>query len=224
MKPAVVTATEISRRYPSGVVVDRVSLTVDRGQIIGVTGPSGSGKSTLLRLLAGMERPDTGELSYGPHPVWPPGSRAARYPRPGYVLPIFQDPHASLDARWPIWRSITEPLTARERPPRGRAELREIAREWLAKVNLAGIDPDARPVRLSGGQCQRVAILRALVAEPALIVADEPTARQDVVTAAAISELLCHAADSGTAIIIVSHDTEWLDGISDRTMRVEHHP
>ena len=76
----------------------------------------------------------------------------------------------------------------------------------------------SRPGELSGGQCQRVAILRALIAEPALIVADEPTARQDVITAAAMSEMLSEASERGTAIVVVSHDSTWLDTIAHGTL------
>ncbi|GAA2530088.1 ATP-binding cassette domain-containing protein [Pilimelia columellifera] len=215
-EPAVVSADSITRRYRTThgdiTPVHEVSLAVRRGEILGIRGPSGSGKSTLLRLLAGMERPDSGQLRYRDRAAWPARSRTARYPRAGYVMPIFQDPSASLDPRWPIWRTLTEPLTASGNP--GRAALRATARQWLDRARLGHLDPTARPGQISGGQRQRVALLRALIAEPALIVADEPTARQDVITAAAMSELLTNASQSGTAIIVVSHDTTWLRGIA----------
>ncbi|MEV6520636.1 ATP-binding cassette domain-containing protein [Longispora sp. NPDC051575] len=221
---AVVTAVDVTRGYPTrhGRIraVDRVSVTVAPGEILGISGPSGSGKSTLLRLLAGIERPDSGTVHYAGQPAWR-RSRAAGYPRPGYVMPIFQDPHASLDPRWPIWRSLTEPLTAPGRPRTDGAGLRAVAAEWLERARLGHLDPTARPGQLSGGQCQRIAIVRALVAGPALVVADEPTARQDVITAAAITELLAEAAGHGTALVVVSHDTVWLDTLAHRTHRMD---
>jgi peptide/nickel transport system ATP-binding protein len=83
---------------------------------------------------------------------------------------------------------------------------------------MAPVDEEARPHELSGGQCQRIAILRAIIAEPALIVADEPTARQDVITAAAMTAQLREAAAAGTAIVVVSHNTIWLETLADRVL------
>jgi len=211
MKPPTAAAAGLVRSYPTRTgattAVDRVGLSVAEGEVLGITGPSGSGKSTLLRLLGGIERPDQGTLSYAGQPAWPrPRARRPYYPRPGYVMPVFQDPAASLDWRWPIWRSLTEPLTRRH----SASERRAIAAGWLERVGMDQVDASARPHELSGGQCQRVAVLRALVARPSLIVADEPTARQDVITAAAVSDLLRKAAGDGTAIVVVSHDTAWL--------------
>ena len=217
---AVVAADQVSRNYGGLTAVAGVTVSIPAGEILGISGPSGAGKSTLLRLLAGIERPDHGDVRFDGHPAWTPRARRAHYPRPGYVMPVFQDPTASLDPHWPIWRTLTEPLTAPGRGRPSRAERRGIAEHWLGQARLGHLDPTARPGQLSGGQCQRIAILRALIAEPALIVADEPTARQDVITAAAMSELLTGASERGTAIVVVSHHTAWLDTLAHRTIRL----
>jgi peptide/nickel transport system ATP-binding protein len=220
----VVALDDASRTYATArgtiTAVDRITLSVAPGEILGISGPSGSGKSTLLRLLGGLERPNAGAVHFGHTPAWTDRARTARYPRPGYVMPVFQDPYASLDPRWPIWRTLTEPLTAPGRDQPRPARLRATAEHWLDQARLGHLDPTTRPGQLSGGQCQRIAILRALIAEPALVVADEPTARQDVITAAAMSELLAQTATQGTAIVVVSHDTTWLDSLAHRRLRM----
>jgi peptide/nickel transport system ATP-binding protein len=221
MSEPAVAAAGLVRSYPTRagaiIAVDHADVSVGVGEVVGITGRSGSGKSTLLRILGGIERPDQGTLSYAGQPAWP-GRRARRtsYPRPGYVMPVFQDPATSVDWRWPIWRTLTEPLTGR----RPASQRRAAAAEWLARAGMGHIATTARPHELSGGQCQRVALLRALVARPGLLVADEPTARQDVITAAAITDLLRTAAGEGTAIIVVSHDTAWLATFADRLLHL----
>ncbi len=223
----VVEARQVARHYDRGAravaAVRAASLAVRRGEIVGISGPSGCGKSTLLRLLATIEIPSTGE-------VWLEGAPASRGGTPrllnpltrrGVVMPIFQDPLGSLDARWPIWRSVAEPLTAPHRDRRlSVAQRREIAREHLEAVGLDHVDLDARPRELSVGQCQRVAIARALAAEPRLIIADEPTSALDASVAAAILRLLATTADNGTAMVVVSHDRTLLDVLCDRVLEM----
>jgi peptide/nickel transport system ATP-binding protein len=212
----VLAASTVSRSYGSGAQMVRavrdVSLTISAGDVVGLFGPSGSGKSTLLRLLAGTEQPDSGSVRYT--------EAGLSSPPPGYVMPIFQDPVASLDRRWPLWRTITEPLTRQARL--SRSQRVERARQALAEVRLDQLDPSLLPGQLSVGQCQRVAIARALIAEPAVIVADEPTASLDVTTAAEIVGLLRHIADRGTALVIVSHDRPLLTALADRTVQLDH--
>lgn len=223
---------EVTREYAvrggSLRAVDSVSLQVHAGDIIGIFGRSGSGKSTLLRLLAGLETPDAGT-------VWHRGGRGdGTGPSRGGVLPIFQDPAASLDARWPVWRLVTEPVLARSwrsgaaagdrpgrvRPPDRRAR-REMARSALDAVGLREIPLDASPGALSLGQCQRVAIARVVCARPPLVVADEPTASLDVTTAGEIVTLLRQLAGDGTALVVVSHDVDLLRMLATRVLRMD---
>jgi peptide/nickel transport system ATP-binding protein len=211
--PPVVTIDRASVTYRSGASIisalREASLTIHAGEIVGIAGPSGSGKSTLLRIASGIEEPGSGTVTFA-------GNQTSA-PR-GYVMPIFQDPVASLDRRWPIWRSITEPATVTRRLRR--RERISMAREALSQVRLEGLDPHRLPGQLSAGQCQRVAIARALLARPALVVADEPTASLDVTTAAEIVELLRLARKTGVAIALVSHDEALLSAAADRIVRI----
>ena len=203
----------VSRRYGNVTAVDDVTLTVAAGEIVGIIGRSGSGKSPLARLLGGIERPDTGTVMLDGRDVWADPLRM----RPGFVMPIFQDPVAGLDRRWALWRTLTEPLLARgERHSRRRR--RELAAETLTGVGLDDIDVDRLPGSLSVGQAQRVAVARALVAHPVLLIADEPTASLDVASATMITALLREIADGGAALLVVSHDEARLASYADRVI------
>ncbi|MGH8885562.1 MAG: ABC transporter ATP-binding protein [Egibacteraceae bacterium] len=207
----------MEKSYCGQVIIHPVDLAVVASEIVGVCGPSGSGKSTLLRLIGAVEAPDAGTVHFAGQPAWQRHRRQVS--RPGYVMPVFQHPAASLDARWPIWRSLSEPLLALSCRPRA-ADRRACAIEALASVGLDGLDPESRPGELSIGQCQRIAILRALMARPALIIADEPTSALDLTTAKEIRDLLRVTADQGTSIVVVSHDVAMLASISDRLLRL----
>lgn len=213
MSPVVLAAAGVARTYGRGrgavVAVRHATLALRAGEIVGVHGASGSGKSTLLRLLAGIEQPSAGMV-------------APRRPAPGAVMPVLQDPVGSLDPRWPLWRTVTEPLTAPHRHgwrmPRDARRAAAAAR--LATVGLEGVDVDALPGELSRGQCQRVALLRALAADPAVVLADEPTSALDVSVAAGLLALLAATAARGTALLVVSHDRAMLDVLCDRVLHL----
>jgi peptide/nickel transport system ATP-binding protein len=186
-----------------------VDLTVRAGEVVGICGPSGQGKTTLLRALAGLHRPVSGTVRLGDVDVWQ--GRRPRRPRPGYVMPVFQDVSASLDPRWPVWRSVAE-----ARPGATKADVERL----FAAVGLAEAHLEVRPYQLSAGQRQRVAIARALAGEPALIVADEPTAALDPTVAAGVVCLLREVADSGCAVVVASHDEARLRSFADRVLRI----
>ena len=218
-------AREVVKIYDNGAkpvtAVLRASLQVHQGEIIGICGPSGCGKSTFLRILATIEPPGGGEVYLNGQRIDNAGNKRTirKLLRSGYVMPIFQDPVGSLDQHWPVWRTVTEPLMARQFLMQGIR--REIAAERLHEVGLGHIDPDARPEELSVGQCQRISIVRAMITKPALIVADEPTSALDASVSAVILHLLAGVAAKGTAIVIASHDTAVLGALCHRivTMR-----
>lgn len=200
-------AEGIGKDYGGLRAVPPIDLEIGAGEIVGIQGPSGCGKSTLLRLVMGLEAPSCGQMLRDP-----------ALSRPGGIMPVFQDPVSSLVPHWPIWRSIAEPLIARHRRRLPGAERRARAKAALAQVGLGNIDPEARPTELSVGQCQRASLARAILAEPALIAADEPSSALDSVSAAGIARLLRGTADAGTAILLVSHDSAFLGRIADRVL------
>lgn len=215
-------ACNVAKTYDRGRksvnAVVAASLQVQPGEIVGIGGPSGCGKSTFLRLLATIEPPTNGAIYLNGVCIATGQTQwiTHKLARSGYVMPIFQDPVGSLDRRWPIWRTITEPLTAKA--TLSAAQRQGLALAQLDAVGLAHLDLDARPNELSVGQCQRIAIGRALLARPALIVADEPTSALDASVSAAILHLLAEIAAQGTAIVMVSHDQAVLQTLCHRVL------
>ncbi|WP_329059571.1 ABC transporter ATP-binding protein [Amycolatopsis sp. NBC_01480] len=206
-----------------GVVrpVDGVTLEVGRGELLGLVGESGCGKTmtalSIMRLLPPGGRVESGRILLGDDDLAAmtgPELRAVRGKRIGMV---FQDPMTSLNPTIPIGKQVTEPLELHERV--SRARLRERAVEMLELVGL----PDARrrvddyPHQLSGGMRQRVMIARALVCEPELLIADEPTTALDVTVQHQILELIDDLRRRlGMAVILVTHDLGVVAGRADR--------
>ncbi len=179
---------------------DRLTHTFAPGKVTAVTGPSGRGKSTLLYVLGLMLRPTRGKVSLSGRSIsdLPDADRAWLRARSlGFV---FQD--AALDPTRPVIDSVVEPaLYAGWR----RREARDRARELLDAVGVS-FRADHRPGEISGGQAQRVAVARALVNDPAVILADEPTGNLDRDNAGAVLDVLCGATAEHRSVIIVTHD------------------
>lgn len=201
------------RTFGSGptavVAVHGVNCRVDPRQRIALTGPSGSGKSTLLHLMAGLDTPTVGSIT------WPAlGDRSAL--RPGPVAVIFQG--ASLLPALDVLENVAFALVlagAEDDEARGEARA---ALERLDLETLAGALPD----ELSGGQAQRVAVARALAGSPQLILADEPTGQLDHATGAAVIDALLHASrHSGAALLITTHDPSVEERLDDRWQMVD---
>jgi putative ABC transport system ATP-binding protein len=204
-EPAAVEAIELTRTYWAGgrplLALDHISLTVARGEIVAVMGPSGSGKSTLLYLLGGLDQPDGGAVRVA-GVDWQTlhGTQRARFLRRscGFIaqgLALLPQATAAENVEVPLLLAGVEPSERRRR-----------VAQALERVGLAA-DAAKLTDQLSGGQQQRVSIARALVHEPAVVLADEPTGNLDSVTAQDITRLLVSVArERGSAVVLVTHD------------------
>jgi ABC-type lipoprotein export system ATPase subunit len=207
----------VRKAYGTGrgvrVVLDGVDLDVERGELVAVVGRSGSGKSTLLHLLGGLDRPDDGSVEVGGRPVTGASERelsALRRDSIGFVFQFFHllpeldgEANVLLPARLP---GAPEGAAARGRALIDRLGLRAVAR-------LA-------PHELSGGEQQRFAIARALVADPLLVLADEPIGNLDATAGAVVLDLLRSIADEGRGVVMVTHQAE-ATARADRVLRLE---
>jgi putative ABC transport system ATP-binding protein len=201
----VVEARGITKVYRmEGVEVralDGVDLSVDRGDSLAIMGPSGSGKSTLLGLLGGLDRPTSGSLAFEGRDVARLNDDELARVRNQVVGFVFQN--FQLLPRTSALGNVGLPLVYRGL---GRAERRRRATEALEAVGLAQ-RLQHRPSQLSGGEQQRVAIARALAAEPAMLLADEPTGNLDSRSGEEVLELLTRLrAERGVAVVVVTHD------------------
>lgn len=205
------------RAPPMLRAVERVGFDLMPGQALGVVGESGSGKSTLARALVGLV-PATGQA------IWQDGTdligltarRMMRYRRD--IQMIFQAPLASLDPRMTMGQIIAEPLTTHF-PRLPRAQLRERVGLMIERVGLSPDQINRYPHEFSGGQCQRIAIARALIIQPRLVICDEPVSALDVSIQAQIVNLLADLRrDLGLSLIFIGHDLAVVNHISDRVM------
>ncbi|MFJ6568367.1 dipeptide ABC transporter ATP-binding protein [Streptomyces sp. NPDC091292] len=192
--------------------VDGVSLSVRRGETLGVVGESGSGKTTLGRMLVGLLEPTSGEIRHVDADAHVNGD--AHTVRPSVQM-VFQDPVSSLNPRRAIGESVADPLRARGERDEKRIHAR--VRDLLERV---GLDPghyDRYPHEFSGGQRQRVGIARALAAEPRIIVCDEPVSALDVTTQAQVTALLAALQrELGLALVFIAHDLAVVRQVSHR--------
>ncbi len=181
--------------------LEGLDLDVEEGTFLALMGPSGSGKTTLLNLIAGIDSPTSGELHIGGHDIARLGRAALTRWRADHVGYIFQLYH--LVPILSAFENVELPLLLTSQ---GRAERRARVLQTLELVGLAD-RADHRPTELSGGQEQRVAIARAIVADPRLLVADEPTGDLDRESAAQILDLLrMLVRDHGKTVVMVTHD------------------
>jgi putative ABC transport system ATP-binding protein len=200
-----VAAHNVTRRYGDGdsavEAVRGVSLEVPAGQFTAIMGPSGSGKSTLMHLLAGLDRPNEGTVEIAGQDITSMSDKKLTLLRRKHIGFVFQA--FNLVPTLNAVENVTLPLSIAGR---------KIDRKWVDSViSRVGLDErrSHRPAQMSGGQQQRVAVARALVAEPTVLFADEPTGNLDSKSSAEVIDLLREASDAyGQTIVMVTHDPQ----------------
>lgn len=212
--PPLLQVEDLHQQFGSVRALEGVSVTLDRGQTLGVVGESGSGKTTLGRAALRLYVPTSGRVLFDGHDVTNARGRdlIAHLRRKSSM--VFQNPTTSLNPQLRLQEILAEAL----RPVGGRRQDHiDRARQMLTVVGLPEYFGTRFPHELSGGQRQRVGIARALIVDPLLIVADEPTASLDVSVQAQVVNLLADLqTERGLAYLFISHDLELVQHLSDR--------
>ncbi len=204
----------VSKFYDYHTVLRSVSFTVEKGEMVFITGPSGAGKSTLLKLIFRAEEADEGEITVGKFSVT--SIKPSDIPNLRRNIGIvFQDFKLLKGAS--VYDNVAIALRIRGF---GEREIRQRVSEALKRVNLRHV-ADSNPKTLSGGEQQRVAIARAIVAEPQVILADEPTGNLDPNTAIDIINLLREINLNGSTIVVATHNRELFKGTGKRVLRID---
>ena len=229
--PLRVDLTNVVREYHTGGhtvrALDRVCLRIKGGEFTSIVGPSGAGKSTLLQLLGALDSPDSGSIQFNGVEIGTMSDdqqSTFRRHQVGFIFQFF-----NLLPTLTAWENVALPMLLDGK------KLRGVRRDAVRLLNLVELGDriDHRPAELSGGQMQRVAVARALMMDPPLILADEPTGNLDSSTGAAIMDLLCHVAHADgadRAVVMVTHNmsaagqTDRIITVQDGTIRSDAHP
>jgi ABC-type polar amino acid transport system ATPase subunit len=206
---AMVQLRDVRKAFGDNVVLDGISLTIERGEAVVIAGVSGSGKSTLLRCINGLEQIDSGEVVFAGRPVPAQGKELTQVRADiGMVFQQFNlFPHMTVE------RNITlAPMKVRDMPE---DQARARARELLERVGIPE-KAEQYPADLSGGQQQRVAIARALAMEPKLMLFDEPTSALDPEMIREVLDVMRDLARSGLTMVVVTHEMGFAREVCDR--------
>ena len=206
--------SSVSKRYPGGQqALKSVSFSIGQGEFAFIAGHSGAGKSTLLKLIPAIERPSSGAVLVNGQNVGALKRSALPYLRRNLGL-VFQDQKLLYDRS--VFQNVMLPLAFGDLSSR---EAERRARAALEKVGLAARER-ANPVQLSGGEQQRLAIARAVVNRPAVLIADEPTANLDAAAAAAVLEIFASFHQVGVTVLVATHDEALIERFAQRVLRL----
>lgn len=225
---AIVRFDDVTKQYGNAdghPALDSLSLTIRRGEIIGIIGESGAGKSTLLQLINGLTAPTSGSVTVAGTEVAALSRRRLRGLQRDVGV-VFQGIH--LLSNRTVRKNVALPLVLAKRHPkpggaaaRTNAQIHAAVEEILAFVGLSH-RADHYPAQLSGGEQQRAALARALVGRPAILLADEPTSSLDTTTTSEVLRVLANAREElGTTVVVITHDLDVVKTICDRAALLE---
>lgn len=210
MSETLVRMKNMSKSFPTGegdfIALKNISLEIAKGEFTGIVGPSGSGKTTMLNIIGSLDTQTTGEISVLGKPIEKLSAKESAELRSRYFGFIFQT--YNLLPVYTVYENVEFPLLLLGMDKEQRHEAVIRALEWVGLMDKL----KSRPSRLSGGQCQRVAIARAMVKQPALVLADEPTANLDTENSHHILETMQRLnQELGTTFIFSTHDQKVID-------------
>ena len=208
------TVENLSKVYIKKKIINNVSFSMKKGEILGVLGKSGAGKSTIGKILLQLSRPTTGTILFE-------GKTLSEVPRRD-IQAIFQDPYSALNPSLKIGEILEEPLIA-NKVFQKKEERRKKVEETLVKVGLLESDYEKYPEELSGGQQQRVCIAGAIILSPKLIICDEPIASLDLAIQLQILDLIHKInQEEGISFIFITHNLPAVYRIADRILLLYH--
>ena len=209
-------ASNLTKRYPGGLeAVKDASFRIDGGQMVLITGHSGAGKTTLVKLISTIERPTSGSLVVNGQNLTALRRSALPHVRRHFGL-VFQDQKLLFDRS--ALDNVLLPLQIVGLP---RREAIRRAQAALDKVGLLAREK-ANPIALSGGEQQRLAIARAVVNRPTVLVADEPTGNLDAESATAILDIFADFHRVGVTVVVATHDQTWIERYHPNVLRLDH--
>ncbi len=212
MTKMLLTVKNLTKTYNKKTVLKNINFSVEEKEIVSIIGPSGSGKSTLLRCINRMVTPTSGEILFDRKLITSANIGEIRKE----IGMVFQ--HFNLFENLTVLENIT--LAPVKLKLLSQAEAKKRALAMLKEINLYD-KKDSYPISLSGGEKQRVAIIRTLILEPRLILLDEPTSALDPEMTKEVIELIKHLKDKGITLIIVSHEMEFVKEFSNRIIFIE---
>jgi cell division transport system ATP-binding protein len=211
-----ISASRLTKRYPGGYeAIKEVGFEIKAGEMVFITGHSGAGKTTLVKLIAAIERPTSGSLVVNGQNLAALRKSAVPYLRRHFGL-VFQDQKLLFDRS--VLDNVLLPLQIVGHPHR---EAVRRARAALDKVGLLEREK-ANPIALSGGEQQRLAIARAVVNRPTVLLADEPTGNLDAESATAILEIFQSFHQVGVTVLISTHDPSWIKRYQPQVLQLDH--